>query len=55
VVSNLRTTPVLLVDWVRETVPATASEVGLGCGILIILSFIVLLFLKLVAGRRAVY
>jgi thiamine transport system permease protein len=55
VVSNLRTTPVLLVDWVRGTVPATASEVGLGCGILIILSFIVLLFLKLGAGRRAVY
>lgn len=55
VVSNLRTAPVLLVDWVKGTVPATASEVGLGCGILIILSFIVLLFLKLGTGRKAVY
>ena len=55
VVSNLRTAPVLLVDWVRGTIPATASEVGLGCGILIILSFIVLLFLKIGTGRKAVY
>ncbi len=55
VVSQLQTTPVLLVDWVRGPIDATTSEVGLGCGILIILSFIVLLFLKLGAGRKAVY
>ncbi len=60
VVSQLRTVPVLLVEWVKEfqTNPLTTitpSDIGLGCGILIILSFIVLLFLKLVAGRRAVY
>jgi len=55
VVSQLKTAPVLLVDWVRETIPATASDVGLGCGILIGLSFIVLLFLKLGVGRKAVY
>ena len=55
VVSNIRTAPVLLVDWVRNTVEATASEIGLGCGILIMLSFIVLLFLKLAAGRKAAY
>lgn len=55
VVSNMRTAPVLLVDWVRGKIPATPSDIGLGCGILIILSFIVLLFLKLGAGRKAVY
>jgi len=55
VVSQLKTAPVLLVDWVQETIPATASDVGLGCGILIGLSFIVLLFLKLGIGRKAVY
>jgi thiamine transport system permease protein len=55
VVSKLQTTPVLLVDWVKGAVPATASEMGLGCGILIILSFVVLLFLKLVAGRKVTY
>lgn len=55
VVSQLKTAPVLLVNWVRETIPATASDVGLGCGILIGLSFIVLLFLKLGVGRKAVY
>jgi ABC-type sulfate transport system permease component len=55
VVSKLRTVPVLLVDWVKGTIPATTSDIGLGCGILIILSFIVLLFLKLGVGRKAVY
>lgn len=55
VVSQLRTAPVLLVDWVRGTISATTSDIGLGCGILIVLSFVVLLFLKLVAGRKAVY
>lgn len=55
VVSQLRTAPVLLVDWVRGTISATPSDIGLGCGILIILSFIVLLFLKLGVGRKAVY
>jgi len=55
VVSKLRTVPVLLVEWVEETIPATTSDIGLGCGILIILSFIVLLILKLGAGRKAVY
>jgi len=54
VVSQLRTAPVLLVDWVQGTY-ATTSDVGLGCGILVILSFIVLLFLKLGVGRKAVY
>ncbi len=55
VVSTLRTAPVLLVDWVRGTILATTSEIGLGCGILIVFSFIVLLLLKLATGRKAVY
>jgi len=60
VVSQLKTAPVLLVDWVSEYQSSTLtiitqSDIGLGCGILIILSFIVLLFLKLGVGRKAVY
>ncbi|MFP3984613.1 MAG: ABC transporter permease [Candidatus Bathyarchaeia archaeon] len=56
VVSKLQTAPVLLVAWVKEEgIVATASDIGLGCGILIVLSFIILLFLKLVAGRKATY
>ncbi|MDH5448043.1 MAG: ABC transporter permease subunit [Candidatus Bathyarchaeota archaeon] len=60
VVSQLRTVPVLLVEWLSEyqnnqLTTITPSDIGLGCGILIVLSFIVLLFLKLGAGRKAVY
>lgn len=61
VVSNLQTVPVLLVGWVNEyrnhplTTTITSSDIGLGCGILILLSFLVLLLLKLGAGRKAVY
>ncbi len=52
-VTRLRTAPVLLVDWVKGTVPATSLEIGLGCGILVLLSFIILLILRLVVrGRR---
>lgn len=60
VVSQLQTAPVLLVNWVNQyrdnpLGAITQSDIGLGCGILIILSFIVLLFLKLGVGRKAVY
>ncbi len=55
VVSNLRTAPILLVDWVKGSISATPLEIGLGCGILIILSFIILLFLKLGVGRKVTY
>jgi len=54
VVSQLKTVPVLLVDWISQTIHATTSVIGLGCGILIILSFIVLLILKITVGRRPV-
>ncbi len=60
VVSQLQTAPVLLVNWVNQYRDnpfgaITQSDIGLGCGILIILSFIVLLFLKLGAGKKATY
>jgi len=52
VVTQLKTIPVLLVDWVNGKVPATAAEIGLGCGFLIILSFIILLILRLIVRGR---
>jgi len=50
-VTELRTAPVLLVDWVKGAVHATSLEIGLGCGILVMFSFIVLLVLRLFARR----
>lgn len=47
-VTDLRTAPVILVDWVKGKVPITPMEIGLGCGILIVLSFIILLVLRIV-------
>jgi len=58
VVSTLKTAPLLLVDWVKPplgAVKATASDIGLGIGFLLILSFVVLLVLRLAVrgrGRR---
>ena len=48
VVTTLKTAPVLLVDWVDGKVPATP----LGCGFLIVFSFVVLLVLRLVVRSR---
>lgn len=59
VVSRLRTVPVLIVDWVKaylgspSALEVTASDIGLGCGILIILSFAVLLLLRFVIRKEA--
>jgi thiamine transport system permease protein len=53
VVSNLVTAPVLLVDWVKSGVPT--ATLGLGCGFLIVFSFIILLVLRLVVKRRETY
>lgn len=62
VVSSLRTAPVLLAkDWVvpyienPNTAPVTRTEIGLGCGFLILLSFITLLFLRLVTRGKEGY
>jgi len=58
-VTTLKTAPVLLVDWVKkflsQSSPTTITslDIGLGCGFLIVFSFIVLLVLRLlVRGRR---
>ena len=53
VVSNLVTAPVLLVNWVKSGVPTTI--LGLGCGFLILFSFIILLILRLIVRGREVY
>jgi len=53
VVSELKTVPVLLVEWITHIVAATPMEIGLGCGFLIILSFGILLILRgTVRGRH---
>jgi ABC-type sulfate transport system permease component len=58
-VTNLRTAPVVLVDWVprlgSQKIPATPLEIGLGCGYLILLSFIVLLVLRFVVKEKGRY
>ena len=55
VVKELRTAPVLLVDWVNllNQGKITSLDMGLGCGFLVIFSFIILLILRFIArGRR---
>ena len=53
VVSDLVTAPVLLVNWVKSGVPT--ATLGLGCGFLILFSFMILLVLRLVVGGRGRY
>ena len=53
VVSDLVTAPVLLVNWVKTEVPT--ATLGLGCGFLILFSFIILLILRLVVRGRRTY
>jgi thiamine transport system permease protein len=53
VVTSLKTAPVVIVDWVKGKVPATPLEIGLGCGFLIVFSFIILLVLRFATrGKR---
>jgi thiamine transport system permease protein len=54
-VTELKTVPVLLVNWVKGTVPATSLEIGLGCGILVLFSFIILLVLRLFTREKGRY
>jgi thiamine transport system permease protein len=51
-VTELKTAPVLLVNWVKGAVPATSLEIGLGCGVLVLFSFIILLVLRLFAREK---
>ncbi len=62
VTSNLQTAPVLLVNWINSVrgvgklIPGVTSlDVGLACGFLILFSFIILLALRLVIGRKEKY
>ena len=55
VVTTLKTAPVVLVDWVRGVVQATSLEIGLGAGILVLLSFVILFVLRLVTRRKGRY
>jgi len=53
VVSSLVTAPVLLVNWVNSEVPT--ATLGLGCGFLILFSFIILLVLRLIVRGKGIY
>ena len=62
VVSSLKTAPVLLAtSWVLPYIqdpanaPVTRAEIGLGCGFLIVLSFIILLVLRLATRGKERY
>ncbi|NWG11063.1 iron ABC transporter permease, partial [Candidatus Bathyarchaeota archaeon] len=55
VVTTLQTAPVVLVNWVKQKVPATPFEIGLGCGFLILFSFIILLALRLISRGKGRY
>jgi len=60
-VTKLKTAPVLLVGWVKpflanpSTAPVNSLEIGLGCGILVLFSFIILLVLRLFARGKGMY
>ena len=54
-VTELKTVPVLLVEWVKDAVHVTSLEIGLGCGILVLFSFIILLVLRLFTREKGRY
>jgi thiamine transport system permease protein len=54
-VTSLQTAPVILVNWVKQKVPATSLDIGLGCGYLIVLSFIILLTLRFIVKGKGRY
>ncbi len=42
-------------DWVKGAVPATSLEIGLGCGFLVLFSFLILFMLRIVTtGKRKI-
>jgi thiamine transport system permease protein len=60
VVTSLRTAPVVIVDWVNRlrahsALAPTTLEIGLGCGFLILFSFIILLTLRLIVKGKGRY
>jgi len=54
VVTQLKTVPVLLVDWVKKgaEVGATQFDIALGAGMLVLFSFVILLILRYVVRGR---
>jgi thiamine transport system permease protein len=54
-VTQLKTAPVVLVNWVKGKVTVTSLEIGLGCGFLILISFIILLALRLIVRGKGRY
>lgn len=55
VVTTLKTAPVVLVNWFDPKSGVTALQAGLGSGILILFSFIILLILRLVVKGKGRY
>jgi thiamine transport system permease protein len=55
VATSLRTAPVIIVEWVKGTVPADSLEIGLAAGILVLLSFLVLFVLRLLTRGKGRY
>jgi ABC-type sulfate transport system permease component len=55
VTSTLETAPVLLVNWIKRIVPASGLDIALAAGFLILFSFIILLVLRLIIGRKEKY
>lgn len=58
VASSLKTAPVVLVDWVKPkppNLPASPLDIGLGCGFLILFSFIILLTLRFIVREKGKY
>ncbi|MGF3522611.1 MAG: ABC transporter permease, partial [Candidatus Bathyarchaeia archaeon] len=55
VTSTLQTAPVLLVNWIKKVVPASGLDIALASGFLVLFSFIILLALRLVIGRKEKY
>jgi len=54
-VTTLKTAPVVLVKWVKKEVPVTPLDIGLGCGFLVLFSFIILLALRLIVRGKGRY
>jgi thiamine transport system permease protein len=52
VTSKLETAPVLLVNWIKIPGLATMQDIALASGFLVLFSFIILLVLRLVVGRK---
>ncbi len=55
VVTTLKTAPVVLVNWLNNPDQYTLAQRGLGSGILILLSFIILLALRLIIKGKGRY